>query len=173
MQINKNKKMKYYSIDYNINRGIEITPLQRDVSPCEKPDYYKGKKFKIFNRKWVPDIFGMDCIGYFVVSEKFKKALEENNITGYKLIPIEIEGLEGKYYIMVETNRAKNLTPKDDIDNLYVDLNDLKKADFSRVENSRVLVASEKMVNALRKAKVKNLDIDPLEEVDNNMVVLR
>ncbi len=164
--------MKYYTITENINRGIRIEPVEpQEFDACENPYFFKGKKFKIYTRKWVPDVIGMDCIGYFVVSEKFKKVLEENGFTGYELIPIEIEGLEGKYYILVETNKAKNLSPVDEDMDVFIDLNDLKKADISTVENTKITIVNEKVLNALKKAKLKNLQFKELDELSNDKVM--
>jgi len=163
--------MKYFNINSNL-RGIEIKPVEEtEIYPCEHPEYFRNKKFKIYNRKWVPDIFGMNCIGYDVVSEKFKNVLEEHGFTGYKLIPIRIEGLPGGYFIFAETNVARNLTPADEDLDLYVSLKNLQKADVSRVDKTRVMVINEKVLNALKKAKIKNLRIKYFDNLSEDVAM--
>jgi hypothetical protein len=169
--------MKYYIIDSNINRGIRVEPVENTkIYPCDNPDYFRDKEFKIYNRKWVPDIFGMNCIGWPVISEKFKKVLEENGFTGYRLVPIKIRELEGNYYILVPTNIAKRKEVHDEDEDMkdlrtYVDLKGLQKADISKVEGSRSIYVNEKVLKALKKNKIKNLDISYTRQIDDDTIL--
>ena len=169
--------MKYYTISFSINRGIQVEPVENTkIYPCDNPDYFRDKEFKIYNRKWVPDILGMNCVGWPVISEKFKKVLEENGFTGYRLVPIKIRELDGNYYILVATNIAKqkeapNKNEPLNTNRTYIDLKGLQKADISNVEGTRAIFVNEKVIKALKKNKIKNLDIYYTKQINDDTLL--
>ena len=166
--------MKYYSLAVNPNRGILVEPVQSfEQDVCDNPELYRNKEFKIYQRKKVVDAIEFDCIGWFGISEKFKKVLEDNGFTGYKLIPIHIKDIDKPYYILIVTNSAKNLTPDTEELDRFIKLNDMKKADFSIIENTRTILVNEKVKKALEKAKISNIYFENVENISDDVAFLK
>ncbi len=143
------------SVEYD---SVELVYGASVIKENNKFTIYKGNK-------------AFDCLAYcdsvtWVFSEKVKNLFEENNITGIEFYPIEIEGLDAKYYGYYVTGRAGNVLNTDEMDcipmfePLEFNEEEWDGSDMFLFTNSTGEFMTERVKDILEKNKITNLIIE-------------
>ena len=101
------------------------------------------------------------------ISEKLKKILEENKISGWKCFPIHIENQTEKYYVLQIISKAGPILNLEQVisyeaENREFDLNTWDESDIFTLENTLLFVCNEKVKELFKKNKISNIEINPL-----------
>lgn len=141
--------VEYDSVDLVYGPGV--------IKENNKFTIYKGNK--AFDR-----LDYCDSVTW-VFSEKVKNLFEENNVTGIEFYPIEIEGLDAKYYGYYVTGRAGNVLNTDEMDcipmfeTLEFNEEEWDGSDMFLFLNSTGEFMTERVKDILEKNKITNLRI--------------
>jgi hypothetical protein len=105
----------------------------------------------------------------FAVSERFKKNLEENNITGWNCYPIIIENTDLKYFGFQITGRAGIISDYDeDGDRVYgsikVEQETWDGSDIFCIGDTAITVITPKLYELLESSKITNIEFDDLDK---------
>lgn len=162
--------MKIYSFIKDSKRSaieIKSTVKYDDLELVYGPSTIKdNNKFTIYkgNKPF-------DCLPYFdsvnwVFSEKVKNLFEKNDVTGIEFYPIEIEGLDVKYFGYYVTGRAGNVLNTDDMDcipmfePLEFNISEWDGSDVFMFTNSTGSFITEKVKDIFKKNNITNLSIE-------------
>jgi hypothetical protein len=143
----------------------------------------------VFKQKYgkkVQDILDTGTVSLCLISDKFKAVLESENLTGWKTFPIKI--LDKKeieipgYHGLSITGRCsqilygkgeiveKRLVPKGPLSKYYkglqIDLDKWDGSDFFVPEGSLWIIVTTKTADALRKAKLTNVRLENLADIE-------
>lgn len=156
---------------------------------------YKGinfpVKYKQKSGKKLTDILNTGWVSLFLISEKLKKTLEENFITGWKTYPIilkdrnenMVEGYYGFSVTGISGRRSYANSPiievqyvKDGpIVRLYkgarVDLSKWDGSDFFIPEGSIAIVVTKKVFDLVKVNKISNLSLPNITEVEMDVEI--
>jgi hypothetical protein len=166
----------------NQNRARDL--IKGDYADINFPIIFKqdyGKKLL--------DMLGTGHANLFLISDRFKKALEDNHLTGWKTYLIklydkkenEIFGYHG-FSIVGTSGRLdyrqseiieKRLVPTGPICKYYkgvqVNMDSWDGSDFFTPGETYEIVISEKAANILKKEKITNIYLEDLRDIENNV----
>ncbi len=164
-------------LDWETNCRI----VKGDYTGIEFPISFKQST----GRKWT-DILNPNSVSMYVVSERFIRLLEANNISGWKTYPITIldsAGREVNHYMgfsivgkcgavdyTKSTVYEKRLVPNGSISKyykgLYVGLDKWDGSDFFIPEGTLYIIITEKVMQIVKKYKVTNIILQNLAEYE-------
>lgn len=150
-----------YSDDADINRILRMkTPLILE----NRFEVGTGKKFY--------DLVRFMDAGNFAISDKVKLLLKENNVSGWDCFPIIIENHEEKKYsaFQLSSNIAGKILNLEQLNNyeedfIKFDQNTWDGSDLFTLENTAVLVCTQRVKDVLEEGKVTNIEFTPVEAV--------
>lgn len=162
----------YYKISVKEQRGaISIkTNLEYDYYKIfRNSEPLKNQLFKIYK-----GTKNMDLVSFwgepvnFGISEKLKKLLEENKITGWSTYPIKIETIEDNYYGFQITGKGGEITNRDKYGDapMFKPIKWNKEkwdgSDIFYLEETFISVCTERVKEIIEKAKITNISFEPL-----------
>jgi hypothetical protein len=155
--------------------------------------YYTGIDFPVIFKqdhgKNLTDILDTGWPGFFLISNRMKSILEENNLTGWKTFPIKIfdkKKTEVPHYHgfsvvghcgPIKYEKAgiieKRMVPEGPIcefyKGLYVGLDEWDGADFFTPKKNYTTIITKKTADILKKNKITNLSLENLAEIETSV----
>ena len=146
-------------------------------------DYYMGKK--------IYDVIDTDWVSGYLISDRIKTALEENDITGWKTYPVDVRNNKGKpiagYSLLAVTGRSG---PIDDTMSevilkdvpiplggrsnlkrgLYFDLATWDKSDIFIPEGSLSIIVTSRVKDILEDIEATNVRLRKVSEVETEVL---
>lgn len=154
---------------------------------------YNGIAFPVifrqeYGKKW-EDIIDTGWVGLFLISERFKKVLEENSLTGWKIFAVKVFEKNGRevqgYYGFSIIGRcgAIDYRKSEVLEKRFVSSGPLAKfckglhiglehwdgEDFFLPERYYGTIITSRVANLLKKNKISNIRIDNLADVETHI----
>jgi hypothetical protein len=161
----------FYRIDGAYKKSaVRIQPLEEydTLKILDKTSRLNSNSiFKIKEGKKIFDIIQFYDSSNFAISDRVKKVLEENNISGWSCFKIKIDGINENYYVFQNISKAGRILNLDAINNYETENREFDKntwdgSDIFNLENTLLNIVTPKVKEVLEKAKVTNLEILPL-----------
>ncbi len=127
----------------------------------------KAPSFYVFQGKKEFDILQFSHSSCFAISEKLKSILEDNQITGWSCFPINIKGIENKYFAFQNLSKAGPLTNLEALNNYETefrefDINTWNGSDIFHLKDTLLNVCTERVKSIFESSKITNIEILPL-----------
>ncbi len=155
------KREAAFAYDYALKWGdYESNPEIKFPIVWREDRYESGKKMR--------DILDNRSVSFFLISDRLKKVLEDNNITGWKCYPIIIYDKKGNlvegYNGFSVTGRSGEMlydTPSGETDNFstwqrskgvgrHFNINTWDGTDIFNPINTNMIIVTEKVINLLK-----------------------
>jgi hypothetical protein len=151
---------------------------------------YEGIDFPVVFRhvygRTLKDILGTGSISFYLISDRMKIVLEQNNLTGWKMFPIKLFGKKREeipgYHGFSVTGRSGGtdysngvMIEKESIagtglwkyyKGMTVDLTKWDKTDFFKPESYEGIIVTEKAAMTLKSAHITNVKLTKLTDVE-------
>jgi hypothetical protein len=153
---------------------------------------YEGIDFPVVFRhvygRTLKDILGTGSISFYLISDRMKIVLEQNNLSGWKTFPIKLFGKKGEeisgYNGFSITGRGgsvdytsgkmfeKSVNPEFGFKRIKyykgitVDLSKWDGSDFFKPDNSNGVIVTEKAANAMKESLLTNIVLTNLMDVE-------
>ncbi len=162
--------MKYTTLMLANKRGeIQIeSPIHYDIYSKISEILRITKDFNVVKGKKTFDFIGLCDPWNMAISENVKNLLESYSITGWKAYPIEVNGVDIKYFLLEITGRAGMKCRYDsdgDIEygSIEVDEKTLDGTDIFYIGQTRIIVCDEKIKTLFESSKITNVKFIGLE----------
>lgn len=148
---------------------IQIEGLVQYDIYSEVPDIVKiTKEFKVIKGEKAFDFIGLCDPWNIAISENVKNLLESNGITGWKAYPIDVIGVDVKYFLFEITGKAGMKCEYDSDGDfvhgtLAVEEETWDGSDIFYVGNTGHIICTEKIRTLLESKKITNVIFDGLE----------
>ncbi|WP_111685608.1 hypothetical protein [Winogradskyella tangerina] len=135
-----------------------------------KSDFKIPVKTKIVLGKKMYDRIDFNDGVNFVISERFLKILQKNELTGWKTYPVEIENTDEKYYgfqIIGKSGPLKKEKQKGFHIGYEFDKKSWDGTDFFSPEKTHLRFLSKKAKEVLIDEKITNIEIENIRDIEN------
>lgn len=125
----------------------------------------KDNFFKVDKGKKAYDLIEYCDPINFAISEKLKRVLEENKITGWYCYPIFIDGIDDKYYGFHIEGKGGEVTNRDGdgdvpmFEPVQFNCSNWDGSDIFYLKGTGIKVCTQKVKDLLEKEKITNIDI--------------
>ena len=158
----------------SFEKKTHLNLIKGDYEEINFPIVFRQESGKILS-----DILDTGHVGFFLISEKLKNILEENNFTGWKTFPIKLYDKSGKeitgYYgfsitgkcgpinyemsEIIEKRRIPTAPPRKFYKGLNIGLEKWDGTDFFTPPDNFRTIITKRAANVLKKKKVTNLNL--------------
>lgn len=98
----------------------------------------------------------------FLISDKFKKVLENGGFNGYKCFPAHIEGVSDLFYGWLNINEAGPIIKENrDAHVVWFDLNTWNNYDIFHLKNTFMNICTKKVKEAIEEDSITNIEFNP------------
>lgn len=171
--------MKYLKIYCAEKRGgISINPIfDLPIIPYNilnaKTELKTNNKFVVSKGKKLYDVLPFEKhFRNIAISESLKKYLESIHATGWSCFPIEIKGINEKYYALQITGNAGEIINLDEVNASSIEnpiknkiiKSSINESDFVLIKGTLIVLIKEEIANKLIKEEFTNLIIEDIHE---------
>lgn len=133
----------------------------------ENSPLIKDNAFYIAKGKKEYDMIQFNNSSCIAITEKVKKLLEDNKITGWGSFPIRIDGAISEYFAFQNLAKAGPITNRSalmnhETEHVEFDISTWDGSDIFHLEDTLLNVCTPRVKDIFEKAKLKNLLIKPL-----------
>ena len=162
----------FYNFSYSYKRGAiwvqartpydSLSMLPLDTILKENNTFYVAR-----DKKWYDILPFNDSPALFAMSERVKCLLEDNHVTGWSCFPIVIENSNVTYYafqVLLTAGEILNLQAVNDhiTEHIEFDITTWDGSEVFTLQGTGLHVCTERVKLLLEKAKVTNLEFEPL-----------
>ena len=164
--------IQYVKLKARLEEVINNKLIRGDINDMNVPLQYwirGGSKYK--------DVLDMPWLSAYIISDRFKQILEENNVTGWKSYSIELldksNNVVSGYNGFCIVGRSGPMNPKGALGSLtdkvpeaelppykngWFDINTWDGSDIFMLGNSRWIVITERVFKLLKKEKITSIE---------------
>ncbi len=165
---------EFYKFDAKISYGRSPVTIEADIEfdtlahIDKSSELLKKNSFKVIKgKKWL-DILPFNNSTHFAISDRLKKIIDDNILTGLMTFPISIVGHKEKnYYGLIITSSAgaiQNLEKLNNYEeeNIKFDFETWDGSDFFTLKDTLIFACTKEVAELLTKHKLTNLEVEKL-----------